>query len=54
MNEWVVPGFDEVRELGRGGQGRVVLALHAESRTPVAGQVPVQRRRGRPPGATAA
>ncbi|MFC4051847.1 serine/threonine-protein kinase [Actinomadura syzygii] len=36
MAEWRVAGFDEVRELGRGGQGRVVLARHAGSGTPVA------------------
>ncbi|REE97440.1 serine/threonine-protein kinase [Thermomonospora umbrina] len=36
MDPWNVTGFVEVRELGRGGQGRVVLALHADSRTPVA------------------
>ncbi|WP_051107883.1 serine/threonine-protein kinase [Actinomadura atramentaria] len=33
---WRVAGFEEVRELGRGAQGRVVLARHAESGTPVA------------------
>ncbi|HEX2313317.1 MAG TPA: serine/threonine-protein kinase, partial [Thermomonospora sp.] len=36
MDGWGVTGFVEVRELGRGGQGRVVLALHDPSRTPVA------------------
>ncbi|MEV5574176.1 serine/threonine-protein kinase [Spirillospora sp. NPDC052269] len=29
--EWRVDGFEEIRELGRGGQGRVVLARHAAS-----------------------
>ncbi|MEW2354145.1 serine/threonine-protein kinase [Spirillospora sp. NPDC029432] len=33
---WRVSGFDEVRELGRGAQGRVVLARHARAGTPVA------------------
>ncbi|WP_207709856.1 serine/threonine-protein kinase [Actinomadura macrotermitis] len=36
MAEWRVAGFDEVRELGRGAQGRVVLARHAVRGTPVA------------------
>ncbi|MBA9001166.1 serine/threonine-protein kinase [Thermomonospora cellulosilytica] len=36
MAEWRVAGFREIRELGRGGQGRVVLAAHEESGTPVA------------------
>ncbi|MBA8952299.1 serine/threonine-protein kinase [Actinomadura namibiensis] len=36
MSEWRVSGFDEVRELGRGAQGRVVLARHAERGAPVA------------------
>ncbi|MEV5827684.1 serine/threonine-protein kinase [Spirillospora sp. NPDC052242] len=36
MSRWQVSGFEEVRELGRGGQGRVVLARHAERGTPVA------------------
>ncbi|MFI0444196.1 serine/threonine-protein kinase [Actinomadura sp. 6N118] len=36
MTEWRVSGFEEVRELGRGAQGRVVLARHAERGTPVA------------------
>ncbi|WP_051467677.1 serine/threonine-protein kinase [Actinomadura oligospora] len=29
--EWRIDGFVEIRELGRGGQGRVVLARHAAS-----------------------
>ncbi|MCP2336281.1 serine/threonine-protein kinase [Actinomadura rupiterrae] len=29
--EWRIDGFVEIRELGRGGQGRVVLARHAVS-----------------------
>ncbi|GAA2588410.1 serine/threonine-protein kinase [Actinomadura fulvescens] len=36
MTEWRVTEFEEVRELGRGAQGRVVLARHAERGTPVA------------------
>lgn len=34
--EWRVDGFAEVRELGAGAQGRVVLARHEASGTPVA------------------
>ncbi|MEU8121912.1 serine/threonine-protein kinase [Spirillospora sp. NPDC049024] len=34
--DWRLTGFTEERELGRGAQGRVVLARHAESGTPVA------------------
>jgi hypothetical protein len=33
---WRIAGFEELRELGAGGQGRVVLARHEESGTPVA------------------
>ncbi|GAA2588395.1 serine/threonine-protein kinase [Actinomadura fulvescens] len=36
MTDWSVSGFTEIRELGRGAQGRVVLARHAERGTPVA------------------
>ncbi|WP_051107750.1 protein kinase domain-containing protein [Actinomadura atramentaria] len=36
MGEWRVEGFTEVRELGRGAQGRVVLARHDDAGTPVA------------------
>jgi tRNA A-37 threonylcarbamoyl transferase component Bud32 len=36
MTDWQVSGFEEVRELGRGGQGRVVLARHTTRGTPVA------------------
>jgi len=36
MNEWIVPGYTEIRELGHGGSGRVMLASHDESGTPVA------------------
>ncbi|GAA4239259.1 hypothetical protein GCM10022254_58610 [Actinomadura meridiana] len=36
MIVWRVSEFQEVRELGRGAQGRVVLARHRESGTPVA------------------
>ncbi|WP_158079082.1 serine/threonine-protein kinase, partial [Actinomadura sp. CNU-125] len=34
--KWRVDGFTEVRELGAGAQGRVVLARHATAGTPVA------------------
>jgi serine/threonine protein kinase len=33
---WQIEGFTEVRELGSGAQGRVVLARHDASGTPVA------------------
>ncbi|MFG2972713.1 serine/threonine-protein kinase [Streptomyces sp. NPDC048331] len=33
---WSVPGYTEVRELGAGGSGRVVLAVHDGTGTPVA------------------
>ncbi|GLW64380.1 hypothetical protein Arub01_26240 [Actinomadura rubrobrunea] len=33
---WRIAGFEELRELGAGAQGRVVLARHQESGTPVA------------------
>ncbi|MFA1545399.1 serine/threonine-protein kinase [Actinomadura chokoriensis] len=36
MTQWRVSEFDEVRELGRGAQGRVALARHSGSGTPVA------------------
>ncbi|WP_067482066.1 serine/threonine-protein kinase [Actinomadura hibisca] len=36
MDRWQVAGFEEVRELGRGAQGRVVLARRTTSGTPVA------------------
>ncbi|MBO2451469.1 serine/threonine protein kinase [Actinomadura barringtoniae] len=36
MAEWRIPEFQEVRSLGSGAQGRVVLARHRESGTPVA------------------
>ncbi|WP_405754815.1 serine/threonine-protein kinase [Streptomyces sp. NBC_00073] len=35
-NEWTVPGYAQVRELGSGGSGRVVLAVHEATGTPVA------------------
>lgn len=35
-NGWTVPGYSEVRELGAGGSGRVVLAVHAATGTAVA------------------
>ncbi|MGI5207158.1 serine/threonine-protein kinase [Spirillospora sp. CA-108201] len=36
MGEWRISGFREVRELGAGAQGRVVLAQHEETGFPVA------------------
>ncbi|MCF6522899.1 serine/threonine-protein kinase [Streptomyces sp. JJ36] len=36
MSDWVVPGYTEVRELGSGASGRVVLAVHDATGTPVA------------------
>ncbi|MCT4354006.1 serine/threonine protein kinase [Streptomyces sp. Je 1-79] len=36
MNAWVVPGYTESRELGSGGSGRVVLAVHDATGVPVA------------------
>ena len=36
MSGWRVEGYTEVRELGAGAQGRVVLARHEPSGTPVA------------------
>ncbi|REF00448.1 serine/threonine-protein kinase [Thermomonospora umbrina] len=36
MARWEISGFQEIRELGRGGQGRVVLARHRRSGAPVA------------------
>ncbi|MFD0851813.1 serine/threonine protein kinase, partial [Actinomadura adrarensis] len=36
MGEWRIEGFREVRELGAGAQGRVVLACHETAGTPVA------------------
>ncbi|MCO6009500.1 serine/threonine protein kinase [Actinoallomurus purpureus] len=36
MGDWALPGYTEVRELGKGGFGRVVLARHDESGTHVA------------------
>ncbi|WP_369142243.1 serine/threonine-protein kinase [Streptomyces sp. R44] len=36
MSAWVVPGYTESRELGAGGSGRVALATHDATGTPVA------------------
>ncbi|MEV0181676.1 serine/threonine-protein kinase [Streptomyces sp. NPDC050625] len=36
MKTWSVPGFTEIRELGTGGSGRVVMAVETASGTPVA------------------
>lgn len=35
-DEWIVPGYTETRELGAGASGRVVLAVHDATGTPVA------------------
>ncbi|MGK5532015.1 serine/threonine-protein kinase, partial [Streptomyces sp. URMC 129] len=35
-DEWTVPGYTESRELGTGASGRVVLAVHDATGTPVA------------------
>ncbi|MFF4656446.1 serine/threonine-protein kinase [Streptomyces sp. NPDC001381] len=36
MKTWSVPGFTEIRELGAGASGRVVMAVETASGTPVA------------------
>ncbi|MCP3820614.1 serine/threonine protein kinase [Streptomyces sp. A3M-1-3] len=36
MDTWSVPGYTETRELGSGGSGRVVLAVHDATGIPVA------------------
>ncbi|MCB5179261.1 serine/threonine-protein kinase [Streptomyces antimicrobicus] len=36
MKAWTVPGYTETRELGSGGSGRVVLAVHDGTSIPVA------------------
>jgi eukaryotic-like serine/threonine-protein kinase len=36
MTQWSVPGYTEVRQLGAGATGRVVLAVHDESQQQVA------------------
>ena len=36
MGEWTVPGYAHVRELGRNGGGRTVLATHSATGVPVA------------------
>ncbi|WP_327377846.1 serine/threonine protein kinase [Streptomyces sp. NBC_01216] len=36
MSAWTVPGYTEARELGSGGSGRVVLAVHDGTGIPVA------------------
>lgn len=36
MSTWMVPGYTEIRELGKGGAGRVVLASHDPTGTMVA------------------
>lgn len=35
MHTWTVPGYTDVRELGRSGSGRTVLATHAATGIPV-------------------
>ena len=36
MTEWAVPGYTELKTLGSGGFGSVVLARHDATGTPVA------------------
>src|SRR5262249_4443395 len=36
VGEWTVPGYAHVRELGRNGGGRTVLATHSATGLPVA------------------
>ena len=36
MSEWVIPGYTELKELGSGGFGAVMLARHDATGTPVA------------------
>ena len=36
MSQWVVPGYTELKELGSGGFGSVVLARYDATGTPVA------------------
>ncbi|WP_199537301.1 serine/threonine-protein kinase [Spongiactinospora gelatinilytica] len=45
---WSVPGYREVRDLGAGGGGRVVLAVHEETGTHVAIKYLAERLRGEP------
>ncbi|MBT2444043.1 serine/threonine protein kinase, partial [Streptomyces sp. ISL-36] len=45
MDAWVVPGYTEYRELGSGGSGRVVLALHDATGVPVAVKYLAERMR---------
>ncbi|MEU4721866.1 serine/threonine-protein kinase [Nonomuraea dietziae] len=51
--EWSVPGYTEVRQLGSGGSGRVVLAVHDDTGADVAIKYLSERVR-REPGALAA
>ncbi|UUN25085.1 serine/threonine-protein kinase [Streptomyces sp. FIT100] len=46
MNAWSVPGYTETRELGSGGSGRVVLAVHDATGTAVAVKYLAERLRG--------
>lgn len=48
MNAWSVPGYTESRELGSGGSGRVVLAVHEATGVPVAVKYLSQRLRADP------
>ncbi|MFC6986362.1 serine/threonine-protein kinase [Streptomyces cirratus] len=49
MNDaWTVPGYTPVRELGAGGSGRVVLAVHEATGTPVAVKYLAERLREDP------
>ncbi|MEU6219356.1 serine/threonine-protein kinase [Streptomyces sp. NPDC047022] len=44
--EWTVRGYDQVRDLGEGAGGRVVLARHTETGVPVAVKYLSERLRG--------
>ncbi|MEU1280777.1 protein kinase [Streptomyces sp. NPDC005805] len=46
MGVWTVPGYTESRELGAGGGGRVVLAVHDATGVPVAVKYLGERLRG--------
>ncbi|GGT78821.1 MULTISPECIES: serine/threonine-protein kinase [Streptomyces] len=45
MDAWTVPGYTEYRELGSGGSGRVVLAVHDATGVPVAVKYLAERMR---------
>ncbi|MER5772673.1 serine/threonine-protein kinase, partial [Streptomyces sp. NPDC001985] len=48
MDAWAVPGYSESRELGSGTSGRVVLAVHEATGTPVAVKYLNERMRATP------